>query len=106
MNKRAKDLFEKATACGLDLSKLTEKYTANFVVDLLKHIKKETKKLKKNADEIPSFYPPKEKFSEISEYIADLKNAGFKIRQWLEDFVDESNGEVISIVRFVFKPLK
>lgn len=92
---------------GIDLTNLRKICGLKFVLKLFKYVLKQTKK---GIDSIKMLYPKvtKEELmgDKMDDYEQELKNAGFKISTWPEDFVDEDTGEVVTIHRYALKPLK
>ena len=98
-------ILGQAAAYGLKLDGLRKEYKLPFVIKLFKYLKKETKKGSRSIDIIR----PKNNFDwkkDDDKYLEELENAGFKLKKWDENFIDEDTGEVVSIPRDAFEPLK
>ena len=99
-------IIGQAMGYGLNLDNLRKKYGLVFVIKLFRYLQKETKENNKN---IGLIFPSYKKFDykvHFSDYIQELEYAGFELKRRREDFIDEDNGEVVSILIYEFKPLK
>ena len=104
VNRHHQIILDNSAACGLDLNGLREKHGLPFIIKLINYLQKETIK---GTKPISLIYPEKN-FSyktDIESYIQNLKDAGLKLKKWVEDFIDEDTGEVVCIERHGFLPL-
>ena len=102
INERHKKILNLAVAYGLNLDNLRKKYTLKFVIKLFNYLRKESGLGKENI----YLMSPDDPKLNLDEYIEALKEAGFKLKRWVEDFVDEDTGEIVRIVRHSLKPVK
>lgn len=116
--------LENAVMYGLNFDQIVQKYGRRFAANLFNYLEKNTKKSSKKKDkEFYLIYPKKITFKKenlsdqekkeyykkqqelLDEYKDLLKDSSIPLRSWVEDFVDEDTGEVVSIDRMVFLPL-
>jgi len=88
---------------GLNIAELRKKYKLPFIIKLFKYVQKATDRHYKNIDLL---YPREFNWEKLAEYVEQLEEAGFKIKTWKENFIDEDTGHIVSINRYKFKPLK
>lgn len=86
---------------GINPDELVRKYGIRFVGKLINYLTKEkgVKSLTR-----PAIYPQIKKFrwdneQQIEQYFDDLEEAGFKIKNKPEDFIDEDTGQIVTISR-------
>lgn len=95
---------------SIDLEPIRKEYGAIFAIRVFKSFfYKGTRKLKSGPEiNLPR---PKKIKGGLIDFTNLLNSCGFSIKfqTWLEDFIDEDTGEVVTIKRFKFKkinPLK
>ncbi|MFZ2205338.1 MAG: hypothetical protein WAV23_01990 [Minisyncoccia bacterium] len=105
ISKHHRMLLNQALTYGINLINLRKKYKLEFAVKLFKYIQSETER--KN-DKIALIFPKNNTETEFLpfDYIKELKDAGFKIKEWSDSFDDKENSEKVSIPRYGFEPLK
>lgn len=108
VNRYNQEILDQYSAYGLDPNGLRKKHGLPFVVKLFRYLWKHTKKSKKALIDpiFPKNYSDHYLAGSGITYIEELQDAGLKLKVGYEDFIDEDTGEVVSIQRFKFKPLK
>lgn len=94
--------INRAMKKGILVEEFINDYGIRFTLKLLKHL---IKPEKKGPQTTYLICPKEQMFSELgsekqSEYLEDLKNAGFRTKAGYKEFVDEETGEVVSAPRF------
>jgi hypothetical protein len=86
---------------GINPDELVKKYGIRFVCQLINYLTKD-----KNVKLLirPSIYPQIKKFDwrnegKVEQYFDDLEEAGFKIKNKPEDFIDEDTGQIVTLQR-------
>lgn len=97
---RNQAFLDQAQTHGLTLTDLCTTYGVHFTRKLFRYVMRQTKKGK----DFFLIFPKRKKFDRDA-YVVMLSHAGFQIREFIEDFVDEETGEVVSIARTMFIPL-
>ena len=106
VNARNQEILDQAKAHGLDLTELRKKYGLPFVIYLFKYTKEKSDKKEDFEIRLPPYKKTKKDINFSTDTYAEiLENAGFKLRPWVQDFVDEDTGEVVGIQRYNFLPL-
>lgn len=103
VNARNQEILDQAKAHGLDLTELRKKYGLPFVIELFKYYKK----VPQDETGVEILQPPYKKIKKdesfsVDDYAEILETAGFKLRPWVEDFLDEDTGEFVGIQRYNF----
>jgi len=86
---------------GIIIDDLINTYGLRFVMRLIKSL---IRSKRNKSDTTTLIYPPlivKPKFNRqlSKQYLSRLKSAGFKLKEWNEDFIDEDNGRIVTIKR-------
>ena len=86
---------------SIDPDMLVKKYGIRFVGNLIEYL---TKTEKVGPRVRPAIYPQIKKFrwgneQQIEQYFEDLEEAGFKIKNKPEDFIDEDTGQIVTLQR-------
>jgi hypothetical protein len=101
MSAKSQQKIDWALQQGIIANELIKVYGLAFVLKLIKEL---TKGKKTSSNTTNLIYPkltPGQKYSEVfcQQYYKHLKNAGFKLKEWKEDFIDEDTGEIVAIER-------
>ncbi len=106
VNARNQEYLDQSKVYGLDLTDIRKKYGLPFTIQLFKYVKKIQKK-----EDVLILHPPYKKIKDgkrfsVDDYAEILENAGFKLRPWIENFIDEDTGEIVGVQRYNFLPLR
>lgn len=106
MNTEQQKLWTKAAKLNLQTENLKKVYGIRFVNKLIKYVL--TKPHPKPYKGLEMIFPKKYRGRELDydNYIEMLQDAGFKLRQWFEDFTDEDTGEIVLVERHNFQKMK
>lgn len=86
---------------GIDPDVLVKKYGIRFFIELIDYLTKAGKNGPRTREII---YPQIKSFkwsdkSKVARYYDELEDAGFRIKIKPEDFIDEDDGQIISVPR-------
>ncbi len=95
---RYQDKIDLSIQKGITPYSLINVYGIMFVLKLINSLIKTDKKNKMKT--IPMLYPKRMKEGEIESYLEKLKEAGFRIAGWYEDFIDEDTSDIVEVQRW------
>ena len=102
ISKKNKEKIDWAKSFGVNPEKIIQLYGLRFTLKLLKHLTKSGKEYSDTTSPaLPEFKVLKENEGKsFEQYYELLKECGFRLKEWSQDFVDEDTAEIVAVPRW------